>query len=218
MGELSKRAAKYYFVQGTKQALFVLAFLAMITVLNCLVFVDGSVMDSLMDNIGSSIRYGSYMIVLCNFMFSVYGPNWYDSIALSLGCRRKDIFIGEMIKQVMFVLSDFIVLIALATVAKQEYIIVLIGFVVLGLVMGPLGLIVGHKIKRIGRIVVLVTIMVGAFFSAMLSNIIAMRTEAFITEGCPVTGVVIGFIIVAAVLYTLFEFWAYNLNKKSMVV
>ena len=39
MGELSKRAAKYYFVQGAKQALFVLAFLAMITVLNCLVFV-----------------------------------------------------------------------------------------------------------------------------------------------------------------------------------
>ena len=218
MSELSKRAAKYYFVQGAKQALFVFAFLMMMTVFNSLVFIDGSVKDSFMNSIGNALRYGSYMIILCNFMFSVYGPNWYDSIALSLGCRRKDIFIGEMIKQAVFVLSNFIVLIALAVIGNMDSVMVLIGTAILGFIMGPLGLILGHKIKKIGRIVIIIPIMIGAFLSATLSNVIAMRTEAFLTEGSSMTGFVIGFIIVAIVLYTLFEFLAYNLNKKSMVV
>ena len=218
MSELSKRAAKYYFVQGAKQALFVFAFLMMMTVFNSLVFIDGSVKDSFMNSIGNALRYGSYMIILCNFMFSVYGPNWYDSIALSLGCRRKDIFIGEMIKQAVFVLSNFIVLIALAVIGNMDSVMVVIGTAILGFIMGPLGLILGHKIKKIGRIVIIIPIMIGAFLSATLSNVIAMRTEAFLTEGSSMTGFVIGFIIVAIVLYTLFEFLAYNLNKKSMVV
>ena len=218
MSELSKRAAKYYFVQGLKQSLFVLAFLMMMTVFNSLVFIDGSVKDSFMNSIGNALRYGSYMIILCNFMFSVYGPNWYDSIALSLGCRRKDIFIGEMIKQAVFVLSNFIVLIVLAVIGNMDSVMVLIGTAILGFIMGPLGLILGHKIKKIGRIVIIIPIMIGVFLSATLSNVIAMRTEAFLTEGSSMTGFVIGFIIVAAVLYTLFEFLAYNLNKKSMVV
>ena len=218
MSELSKRAAKYYFVQGAKQALFVFAFLMMMIVFNSLVFIDGSLKDSFMNSIGNALCYGSYMVILCNFMFSVYGPNWYDSIALSLGCRRKDIFIGEMIKQAVFVLSNFIVLIALEVIGNMDSVMVLIGTAILGFIMGPLGLILGHKIKKIGRIVIIIPIMIGVFLSATLSNVIAMRREAFLTEGSPMTGFVIGFIIVAAVLFTLFEFWAYNLNKKSMVV
>ncbi len=218
MSELSKRAAKYYFVQGAKQALFVFAFLMMMIVFNSLVFIDGSLKDSFMNSIGNALRYGSYMVILCNFMFSVYGPNWYDSIALSLGCRRKDIFIGEMIKQAVFVLSNFIVLIALEVIGNMDSVMVLIGTAILGFIMGPLGLILGHKIKKIGRIVIIIPIMIGVFLSATISNVIAMRREVFLTEGSPMTGFVIGFIIVAAVLFTLFEFWAYNLNKKSMVV
>ena len=42
MSELSKRAAKYYFVQGIKQFLFVIGFIAMMIVFNCLLFDQGS--------------------------------------------------------------------------------------------------------------------------------------------------------------------------------
>ena len=115
-------------------------------------------------------------------------------------------------------LSNFIVLIALAVIGNMDSVMVLIGTAILGFIMGPLGLILGHKIKKIGRIVIIIPIMIGVFLSATLSNVIAMRREAFLTEGSPMTGFVIGFIIVAAVLFTLFEFLAYNLNKKSMVV
>ena len=217
MSELSKRAAKYYFVQGIKQFLFVIGFIAMMIVFNCLLFDQGSETEVFMDGVGMALFTGRLMVIALNFMFSVYGPNWYDSMALSLGCRRKDIFIGEMIKQAVFVLCNMILLISLATVTKQRHSWILVVSGIFAFVVGPLGLVVGHKVKKIGMMVIVILMLVTAFLGQCVVNMIGPKLDVFLAEGHSCIGLVIGFIIVAAVLFTIFEYWAYKLNKNSMV-
>ena len=159
MSELSKRSAKYFFIQGMKSFGLVVGIEALLTV-EFFVLGMGRNEGFVEYLTGTALTMGSYFMVFMNIIFGMYGPNWYDSMVLSMGARRKDVFWGEIIKQISFITVCTVLHVIIVIASKQYvYLYYVIGTAAIAIVTGPLGLIVGHKIKRYGKIIV-VTIMI----------------------------------------------------------
>ena len=214
MSSLAKRSAKYYFKEGLKVLALVLGIEC------CLViewFVLGANEKNPMDYLFQMIMsVGCIIVVMINMMHSFYGPNWYDSLAMSMGARRKDIFIGELIKQATFVGSYMVVyIILIAIFNKYEYLLLMILSNIVSFALGPVGLVIGHKVHNHGKIIVFIIAMIAGcgggfsgFFSATGVSIGIESIGAY---------VIIAVLIIAVIIFALFEFWAYKLNQKSMV-
>ena len=214
MSSLAKRSAKYYFKEGLKVLALVLGIEC------CLViewFVLGANEKNPMDYLFQMIMsVGCIIVVMINMMHSFYGPNWYDSLAMSMGARRKDIFIGELIKQATFVGSNLAVYVILIVIFnKYEYILLMILSSIVSFALGPVGLVIGHKVHNHGKVIVFIIAMIGGcgggfigFFSATGVSIGNELIGAY---------VIIAVLIIAVIIFALFEFWAYKLNQKSMV-
>ena len=214
MSSLAKRSAKYFFKEGLKAVGIVLG-------LECLLviewFILGTDEEHFVDYLFQMVMsVGCIIVVMMNMMYSFYGPNWYDSMALSMGARRKDIFLGELIKQATFVGSYMVVyIILIAIFNKYEYLLLMILSSIVSFALGPVGLVIGHKVHNHGKVIVFIIAMIagggGGFVGFGAATGLAFGAEmlgAFL-----ITATVIGSIII----FALFEFWAYKLSQKSMV-
>ncbi len=213
MSSLAKRSAKYFFKEGIKT-------LGLVLGLECLLIIEwliiGSDEKSLVEYIlNMFMSVGSIFIIMMNMMYSFYGPNWYDSMALSMGARRKDIFIGELIKQFTFVFGNFIALSLVAVIFQQyKYIILILISCIIAIALGPIGLIVGHKVSKYGKVIIMIIAIIGGFFGASLAiGGFWMKQYAIELPAFTFSLIVVG----AIVLFGLAELWAYKLNQKSMV-
>lgn len=214
MSSLAKRSAKYYFKEGLKVVGLVLG-------LECLLviewFILGADEEHFVDYLFRMIMsVDCIIVVMINMMYSFYGPNWYDSLALSMGARRKDIFIGELIKQATLVVGNLAVyIILIAIFNKYEYLLLMILSSIVSIALGPVGLVIGHKVHNHGKVIVFIIAMIAGcgggfigFFSATGVSIGIESIGAY---------VIIAVLIIAVIIFALFEFWAYKLNQKSMV-
>ena len=213
MSSLAKRSAKYFFKEGLKT-------LGLVLGLECLLIIEwliiGSDEKSLVEYVlNMFMSVGSIFIVMMNLMYSFYGPNWYDSMALSMGARRKDIFIGELIKQFTFVGGNFVALSLIAVIFQQyKYIILILISCIIAIALGPIGLIVGHKVSKYGKVIIMIIAIIGGVFGVSLAMAGFWMNE-FITGFPAFTFQLV--ILGAIVIFGLAELWAYKLNQKSMV-
>ena len=213
MSSLAKRSAKYFFKEGLKT-------LGLVLGMECLLIIEwliiGSDEESIVEYVlNMFMSVGSIFIVMMNLMYSFYGPNWYDSMALSMGARRKDIFIGELIKQFTFVGGNFVALSLIAVIFQQyKYIILILISCIIAIALGPIGLIVGHKVSKYGKVIIMIIAIIGGVFGVSLAMAGFWMNE-FITGFPAFTFQLV--ILGAIVIFGLAELWAYKLNQKSMV-
>ena len=213
MSSLAKRSAKYFFKEGLKTLGLVLG-LEVLLIIEWLII--GLDKDSLVDYvINMFMSVGSIFIVMMNLMYSFYGPNWYDSMVLSMGARRKDIFVGELIKQFTFVGGNFVALSLVAIILHQyKYIIIVLTTSIIAIALGPIGLIVGHKVNKYGKVIIMIIAIIGGCFGVSLTGA-GFWMKEFITDFPAFTLQLV--ILGAIVIFGLAELWAYKLNQKSMV-
>ena len=213
MSSLAKRSAKYFFKEGLKT-------LGLVLGMECLLIIEwliiGSDEESIVEYVlNMFMSVGSIFIVMMNLMYSFYGPNWYDSMVLSMGARRKDIFVGELIKQFTFVGGNFVALSLVAIILHQyKYIIIVLTTSIIAIALGPIGLIVGHKVSKYGKVIIMIIAIIGGVFGVSLAMAGFWMNE-FITGFPAFTFQLV--ILGAIVIFGLAELWAYKLNQKSMV-
>ncbi len=212
MSDLSKRAAKYYLVQGVRLFIAVLLGMTFVgTVWILTHFGETNYVESVFYRIFS---LGTVFMIMMNFMYSVYSPGWYDSMVLSMGARRKDIFWGVLIKQITFIVcyAIFLSLMSILT-SRPERIKSIMMSSAVSLFMGAAGIIVGHAVKKYGRIVyhifLIIVLGVGSGSLVMLEH----REHVFTLGNA--TKYVIA--MAGLLLFVIMEFVIYRLNKKSMV-
>ena len=212
MSELSKRTSKYYFIQGSKM----MGYILLLQLILCVEwFIMSSERDNLIDYMSRmTLMCGLMFMVLFNLIYAVYGPNWFDSIVLSMGGRRKDVFWGEMIKQFTFILCNDVVLILVAVATnKLEWIPIILMTSLIAAVTGAAGLVIGHKVKKYGKVYIFIIAIIAGCFGAFASVTTVLDINVLGMAKLSV-GLII---LVAVVLFVLFELWAYKLNQKSMV-
>ena len=213
MSSLAKRSAKYFFKEGLKTLGLVLGMEVLLIIEWLIIGSDEKSIVEYVLNMFMSV--GSIFIVMMNLMYSFYGPNWYDSMALSMGARRKDIFIGELIKQFTFVGGNFVALSLIAVIFQQyKYIILILISCIIAIALGPIGLIVGHKVSKYGKVIIMIIAIIGGVFGVSLAMAGFWMNE-FITGFPAFTFQLV--ILGAIVIFGLAELWAYKLNQKSMV-
>ncbi|SDB31236.1 hypothetical protein SAMN02910298_01548 [Pseudobutyrivibrio sp. YE44] len=212
MSNLSKRAAKYYFLQGIK-------FIVWVILIQGFLFAEWLVIggdpgESALEHATDMLfSIGGFMTIFLNGMFSLYGPNWYDSMALSMGARRKDIFWGQIIKQFTFVIGATLCYVIVALVSGQtSYLLTIVVEGILAIAAGPIGQVIGYKIKRFGKIAVLFMAIIGGSFGAAFA---LQATGVFVFEYQSISIALIA--VVVLVVFALFEMWVYKLNSKLMV-
>ena len=205
MSELSKRAAKYYFIQGIK-----------LVMVSLLVLIFGGVMwtffsmgeaNAFEHVLNMIFSFGTLFMIMLNFLYSMYSPAWYDSLVLSMGARRKDVFFGELLKQITFIIGTVLIYIILAvSLHRPEHIITILTCSIISLLMGAVGLIVGHKIKKY------------VFVNAALFATLGIRQadgKTLIDAHADSRYVIVS---AALLLFAILEFVVYRINKKAMVV
>ncbi|MBR4671432.1 MAG: hypothetical protein IKO84_12625 [Butyrivibrio sp.] len=213
MSELSKRAAKYYFIQGIK-----------LVMVSLLVLIFGGVMwtffsmgeaNAFEHVLNMIFSFGTLFMIMLNFLYSMYSPAWYDSLVLSMGARRKDVFFGELLKQITFIIGTVLIYIILAvSLHRPEHIITILTCSIISLLMGAVGLIVGHKIKKYGRVVYIIFVFVNAALFATI-GIRQADGKTLIDAHADSRYVIVS---AALLLFAILEFVVYRINKKAMVV
>ncbi len=212
MSDLSKRAAKYYLVQGVRLFIAVLLGMTFVgTVWILTHFGETNYVESVFYMI---LSLGTVFMIMMNFMYSVYSPGWYDSMVLSMGARRKDIFWGVLIKQITFSVcyAIFLSLMSILT-SRPERIKSIMMSAAASLFMGAAGIIVGHAVKKCGRIVYYIFLIIVSGVGAGSMVMLEHREHVFTLGNA--TKYVIA--MAGLLLFVIMEFVIYRLNKKSMV-
>ncbi len=213
MGILSKRAAKYYFLHGLK-----LSAVSIGSIL-CVGFVWTLSMFGVDDwnerVIRMVLQFTRYVVPYLNLCYSIYSPSWYDSMVLSMGARRKDIFYGNIIKQSVFALTNVLFFGLIALISGQTGIVEQAAMITcMSLFGGAFGLYMGHKVKKYGRVVMMAACFIFIIFytGTSLLYIIDGNFIAKVEAYKPVL------IAGAVILFGVMEVLIYRVNKKSMVV
>lgn len=213
MGILSKRAAKYYFLHGLK-----LSAVSIGSIL-CVGFVWTLTMFGVDDWNESVIRmvlqFTRYIVPYLNLCYSIYSPSWYDSLALSMGARRKDIFYGNIIKQSVFALTNVLFFGLIALISGQTGIVEQAAMITcMSLFSGAFGLYMGHKVKKYGRVVMMAACFIFIIFY-MGTSLLYIVDGGFMAKIETYKQVLIAG---AVILFGVMEVLIYRVNKKSMVV
>lgn len=213
MGILSKRAAKYYFLHGLKLSAVSIGSILCVGFVWTLTMFGEDGWDERV--IRMALQFTRYMVPYLNLCYSIYSPSWYDSLALSMGARRKDIFYGNIIKQSVFALTNVLFFCLLALISGQTGIVEqAVSIACISLFGGAFGLYMGHKVKKYGRVVMMAACFIFVIFytGTSLLYIIDGNFIAKVEAYKPVL------IAGAVILFGVMEVMIYRVNKKSMVV
>ncbi len=215
MSDLSKRTLKYYVKSGLKNYGIILAIEAALALEWILIGFDEENLFEYVTRM--SLMIGGLFTVLLNGMYSLYGPNWYDSLVLSMGARRKDIFWGQIIKQLILIVCNSVLLTVLALIiGKPFYLYYIYATAFMALILGGVGLVVGHKIKRYGKIVVVIVAVIAGVLGGTVGVTAVFDQNTALLNFFGSTPLV-ALPIAAIVIYVALEAWAYKLNKTMMV-
>lgn len=215
MNSLSARTRKYYFLAGLK----LFGYMAAVQLLLAVEWMFFGVEEE--DIVGfvsqNVITFNAMFMVLFNMMFAIYAPNWYDSMVLSMGARRRDVFWGQLIKQSIYVGLSAILSIVLCVVFKHEN---FLGYtfvaVAAAMILGALGLVIGYKVKKYGKIVIFGLLIIVGVQAGIWGFVLAAGIKLPI--GSLNSAILLSLIGVGAVaVFVLLELWAYRLNQKCMV-
>ncbi len=214
MSDLSKRTYKYYLINGLKNYGLILL-IEMLLILEWILI--GSDED-LRDYIPRMfVMVGGLFTTILNGIYSMYGPGWYDSLTLSMGARRKDIFVGQLIKQLIIVACNTAVVAVVASIFLSKFFMYYVyATALIGLVTGAAGNVVGHKLRRYGKVVIMVIVIACVILGASIGMVVAL-------DGSPVLLTNVGsippavFPILIILLFVGLEAWGYKLSKTMMV-
>ena len=214
MSDLSKRTYKYYFLNGLKSYGIVLLIELVLIVEWILIGSD----EDLTDYVPRMFCMVCGLFTpLMNGIYSMYGPSWYDSLTLSMGARRKDIFVGQIIRQlIMIVCNTAVVALAGSLFLSKFFVLYAYSTGLLALLTGAAGLIVGYKLRRYGKIVIIII----AFGCAILGGSIGVSAAVhgniyLLTSIASIPPVI--FPIIIMLIYVVLEAWVYKLSKTMMV-
>lgn len=215
MKSLARRSAEYYFKQGLKMFALVIILLVVISVEWIIMGFDEKDLNaSVTQNI---VIFSAMFMVMFNTLYAVYGPNWFDSIVLSMGARRRDVFRGQIIQQTTFIGLCTIVNLAICVIFNHmEFIGYNILSIAVAFLFGVAGIVIGYKIKRFGKVAIFIILMIITCIGATLGALTALG------KGINFTGLNSGLLLLvigvgAIIAFVLLELWAYKLNSKSMV-
>ncbi|MDC7278976.1 hypothetical protein NXH64_05590 [Butyrivibrio fibrisolvens] len=215
MNSLLARTRKYYFLAGLKLFGYVAAVQLLLVVEWTFFGVEEEdIVGFVSQNV---ITFNAMFMVLFNMLFAIYGPNWYDSMVLSMGARRRDVFWGQLIKQSVFVGLSAILSIVLCVVFKHEnFLGYTIVAVAAAMILGALGLVIGYKVKKYGKIVIFGLLIIVGVQAGIWGFVLA--TGIKLPIGSLNSAMILSLIGAGAVaVFVLLEFWAYRLNQKCMV-
>jgi hypothetical protein len=214
MSDLSKRTYKYYLMNGLKNYGLILL-IEMLLILEWILI--GSDED-LRDYIPRMfVMVGGLFTPILNGIYSMYGPGWYDSLTLSMGARRKDIFVGQLIKQLIIVACNTAVVAVVASIFLSKFFMYYAyATALIGLVTGAAGNVIGHKLRRYGKVVIMIIVIACVILGASIGMAVAL-------DGSPVLLANVGnippavFPILIILLFVGLEAWGYKLSKTMMV-
>ena len=157
-----------------------------------------------------------FMASIMNVAYSLYSVSWTDSVVLSMGARRKDIFIGDIIQTIVLLGGAWLFVTIAAIITNQS---TMIGFnsiiFVVGFPLGAVATIVAHKLQKLGRVVMFVFVFIAAILGGLAGGMTAYEGAAFFNWFAGLSAITI--IGVALIIYLLLEVYIYRLNKTSMV-
>lgn len=211
---LALRSAKYYLYRSAT-LLFYVVLLSLILVVEILIM-DMGEPDVIAHALRVYILGFSMMVFMLNAMYALYGVSWMDSMVLSMGARRIDIFRGEILQNVVLLGGGFIVNTIVAACTNQMHIVKFLSVMYLiGLPIGALAAIAGHTLHKYGRIVIFILIFISAGCGGYFGGT-AVTGTSFLTNimAGTSTGAVVA---LSLLLYVVLEVIIYNLNKKTMV-
>lgn len=157
-----------------------------------------------------------FMASIMNVAYSLYSVSWTDSVVLSMGARRKDIFIGDIIQSVVILGGTWLFVTIAAIITNQS---TMIGFnsiiFVVGFPLGAVATIVAHKLQKLGRVVMFVFVFIAAILGGIAGGMTAYEGAGFFNWFAGLSAITITG--AALIIYLLLEVYIYRLNKTSMV-
>ena len=214
MSDLSKRTYKYYIKSSFK----ILGFELLLELILIIEWLLMGTDESLIEYISRMfIMCGGLIGVLTNGIYAMYGPSLYDGLVLSMGGRRKEIFWGQIIKQIIYVGGNSLVLLIVATfVHRPIFYYYILGTAVVGFLFGAAGLVIGHKVKKHGKMIIFIIIICCAGIGGGIGGAAAMDSNQALLN--MISGVpAIAYLPIAGLIYVALEVWVYKLNKSMMV-
>jgi len=166
MDTLKARTIKFYLIKSFQ--------LVVITIgLGLLLFVEGLFFGiGEADQMIESINLGSTGLLIGTMlmpaMYAIYGPNLYDSLVLSMGARRIDIYWGNILKEIVFfVCAAIIICLCGIFTGFTMYKNISIVIPSIGLFMSSLCRLFAIKFKNAGKMVVIIIVLMCAMTGAM---------------------------------------------------
>lgn len=214
MNSLGMRSARYFLVRAVKY-LGVVIGVGLFLVAEMFVLNIGEP-DQMEVVLNWLISGPIFMALIMNVAYSLYSVSWTDSVVLSMGARRKDIFIGDIIQTIVLLGGAWLFMTIAAIITNQS---TMIGFnsiiFVVGFPLGAVATIVAHKLQRYGRVAMFVFVFIAAILGGIAGGVNAFGELVFFNWFAGLSAITI--IGVALIIYLLLEVYIYKLNKTSMV-
>ncbi len=215
MGDLRKRTCMYYLKDAGKMLLMAIGIEAIIVVEQIILSLGEE--DSISSMFISAIVLFGMFILLLNSIYAMYGPAWTDSIVLSMGARRSDIFVGSILKEITFVGAGLIILLAACFLTSNyDLIFYSIYVCIASLVLSGIARIIGHKIKKFGKIAIMVFAVICSIFGIVAG--MSMALDGFIFDWFKFsvnTSVLTWGVLL--IIYGILQDIVYRLNRKARV-
>ena len=214
MSDLSKRTYKYYLINGLKNYGLILL-IEMLLILEWILIGSDEDLREYIPRM--FVMVGGLFTTILNGIYSMYGPGWYDSLTLSMGARRKDIFVGQLIKQLIIVVCNTAVVAVVASIFLSKFFMYYVyATALMGLVTGAAGLVIGHKLRKYGKVVIMVIVSGCAILGGIIGVGAAIDGNAkIITNVASIPPII--FPILMVLLFVGLEVWGYKLSKTMMV-
>ena len=212
---LAARSLTYYLKTSVQYLGYSIAIAALIFVE--FLFIHSGEADAYGIAFRMAVSILAMFIAMLNPMYALYSPNWYDSNVLSMGGRRRDIFWGSIVKEILFILMGLIIVSAIYSIYGTPEMIPTAVYLMFGaLPFTGLARIIGHKIRKNGRIAVIIIAVLAGFSAATASALSRVRIN--ILDILPGDGAsMLLYILIALGIYAVLQIFIYRLCSKAMV-
>jgi hypothetical protein len=214
MNSLGMRSARYFMVRAVKY-LGVVIGVGLFLVAEMFVVNIGEP-DQMEVALNWLITGPIFMALIMNVAYSLYSVSWTDSVVLSMGARRKDIFIGDIIQTIVVLGGAWLFVTIAAIITNQS---AMIGFnsivFAIGFPFGALATVVAHKLQKLGRVVMFVFVFIAAMLGGLAGGLSASGAVISLDWFAGLSAITITG--AALIIYLLLEVYIYRLNKTSMV-
>ena len=212
MSDLRKRTCIYYFRDFVKLWLLTGGLMLLLLAEHFVIYAGNPLM--LKNSIRTCTSVCGLFIFLFNCIYALYGPAWNDSIVLSMGARRSDIFIGTTMRELVYPLSGLGVLYIICKLTGLENLFGLETLLISAAIgLSGLARIIGYKVKKYGKIVTMVSAVIAGCCGSLLATYWGGKSNWLDLSRTFFVGAFIGSLII----FVLLRFIIYRLNSKTAV-